>query len=369
MSGTFNFLLDGSPHLLASLTPRLDRAFMEMYEAFAGSKACDLAAFETTVFEFLDGTGDSRLHDRYFENFTPLWNRYRAKNDFHGAEMVWQIALSPVLNWEAKRAKLAHKGTPFYFWGMAEILRGELDFGYSLMHRALKEDERTNPMGYAQTPGFYFASLNFKEANQAFRSWLLDQSRMLGSSLESYALQYKRKIDLDQFQERFLANPPSIEAISLLGYVLARLKRLEDIPSFVMSSNFAGQLGGNILFDLISIVDGAVRGKKPESMYFRDHARLLSKLSGGSLTESVLGNLNGRFRSDFDETMQLVLDGEYTIENDSYIKPLDSAIAVAYGIRNRWAHGVPTASVMWKRFVEIKQKAFDVLFLTVDFLY
>ena len=31
-------------------------------------------------------------------------------------------------------------GTPFYFWGMTAILRGEIDRDYLFMHRSVKEN-------------------------------------------------------------------------------------------------------------------------------------------------------------------------------------------------------------------------------------
>lgn len=366
----FNFLMNGLNYSLESLSPKLDLAFMHLYEAFAGPKPFDLRQFQEAVFEFLDQNQNSRRHDNYFENFTILWTQYRDSGRYEQAEAVWDLALKSALLWEEQHpGAFVHKGTPFYFWGMTAILRGEIDRGYSLMHRALKEDERTDPLNFRQKPGFYFATLNYKEAGQAFRSWLMEQAKVLNEQLRSYNAFQKRNLTLDDFQSKFLSKPPSLEAISLLGYVIARLMRFEGIPGFALKSDFAGQLEGNLLFDLVSIVDAAIHKKNPRKRQFIDHAEHLSRARGGNLTSARLGEMNGRFQDHFEETMTLLLDNGYKIEDGSPLDAADAAIGVTYGIRNKWAHGVPTATVIWKRFQEIRQRAFDTLFLTADFLY
>jgi hypothetical protein len=176
-----NFVMGGVNYQISSLTPALDRAFMQLYEAFSGPKAFDLREFHGAVFEFLDKSENSPTsHDTYFNNFTILWTGYQNSGHFDHAEAVWEMALKPVLRWEHDHpGTFVHKGTPFYFWGMTAILRGEIDRGYLFMHRSVKEDERTNPRNYQKSPGFYFATLNYGEADQAFRPWLLEQARFL----------------------------------------------------------------------------------------------------------------------------------------------------------------------------------------------
>jgi hypothetical protein len=59
----FNFLMSGLNYPLKSLTPKLDLAFMQLYEAFAGPKAFDLRQFQEAVFEFLDQNKNPGRHD------------------------------------------------------------------------------------------------------------------------------------------------------------------------------------------------------------------------------------------------------------------------------------------------------------------
>lgn len=54
--------------------------------------------------------------------------------------------------------------------------------------RLVKEDERTDPTNYKRNPGFYFATINYREAQQAFRPWLLEQAHFLEKHLEIYRL-------------------------------------------------------------------------------------------------------------------------------------------------------------------------------------
>ena len=159
---------------ISSLTPALDRAFTQLYEAFSGPKAFDLREFHDAVFEFLDkGENSPTSHDTYFNNFTILWTGYQNSGHFDHAEAVWEMALKPVLRWEHDHpGTFVHKGTPFYFWGMTAILRGEIDRGYLFMHRSVKEDERTNPRNYQKSPGFYFALITERQTKHSdLGSW------------------------------------------------------------------------------------------------------------------------------------------------------------------------------------------------------
>jgi hypothetical protein len=145
--------------------------------------------------------------------------------------------------------------------------------------------------------------------------------------------------------------------------------RLDRIPQFALESHFASQIEGNLLFHLVSVVDAAIQWKNPSKTWkFSEQAAYLSQRRVGQLTNAVLGELNGSFIKDFGGTMAELLDNRHRTQGGTLLDPVDSAIGVAYGIRNEWAHGVPAADVIWRRFNEIKQRAFDVLFLTVDFL-
>ena len=144
--------------------------------------------------------------------------------------------------------------------------------------------------------------------------------------------------------------------------------RLDQIPQFALESSFASQLQGNLLFDLVSVVDAAIQPKNLSDRWrFIAKAEDLSQRHTGQLTNSVLRELNGSFNKDFDGTMAELLDYRHKTQQGTLLDPLDSAIGVAYGIRNEWAHDVPAADVIWRRFNEIKQRTFDTLFMTVDF--
>lgn len=368
----FSFLMNGRNYKLNCLSPQLDESFMQMYQAFQGPTAFDLRQFQSAALEFFDKhKASSEMQDEFFNNFTILWQNYLNSGLYAEAEAVWDLALRIAFDWEAKHfGSFVHKGTPFYFWSMTAILQGDIDKGYPLMHRALEEDRRTDPQNYKLKPGFYFVTLDYKEVRQAFRAWPIAQADFLNGHIRKYNKTYMRAFTLEDFRGRFLTNPPSIEAVSLLGYVVAKLMRLKLMPKFSLESDFASQLEGNFLFDLVCVVDEAIRFKNPPGGWkFMESAKHLSGKRGGSLTEARLRELNARFNQDFETTMTEVLDGSYKAQDGTLIDAQDACIAVAYGLRNRWAHGSPTAKTIWKRFEEIKQKAFDALFLTTEFLY
>jgi hypothetical protein len=148
---------------ISNLDPAIDKAFANLYRALVDQRPCDLSGFKQAALEFFGrARGNTTLQDRFFSNLSPLAKLHFNNEHWHKAENVWRMALEPALEWESQHpGEFIHKGTPFYFWGMAAISRGELDLGYTLMHQALKEDIRTQNTENPQIPAFAFAILDY----------------------------------------------------------------------------------------------------------------------------------------------------------------------------------------------------------------
>lgn len=84
------------------------------------------------------------VYDKYFSNFTSLWNLLLYQGSFFYAEQLWQISIETAKKWDKRQNqnKKIHKGTPFYFWGVTCILKEDLEKGFLLMHQALEEDKK-----------------------------------------------------------------------------------------------------------------------------------------------------------------------------------------------------------------------------------
>jgi hypothetical protein len=366
------FIISGQTIQIESLDSCIDDQFIMLHAAYFGSEVLKWDTFVTSANEFFDKFPDpkSGFHDKFFNNFTVIWRSYLQARNYDAAEHIWSKALSTAFLWESSNSgKRIHKGTPYYFWGMTALERGDLDKGYALMHQAVTEDTLTHGGLYPASPAFAFASLNYAEPAQAFREWLYKQMVYIDSFQNNYSSQYARPFKLDDFKNKFLLNPPTVDLGFLFAYTVARLMHLAGVPDHALTSSFAAQLEANLLFDLTLVIDGTIKTKNVGEWKFSKHASFLLNALGEPLTDNELGEVNQAFQADFDKTLATILDGTFTLSQPKSLSPAQRDVSLAYGLRNRGAHDVTAAPTVWTKFSEIQQSLFNVLYLSVDFLY
>jgi hypothetical protein len=371
MGVNMKFIIAGHTIELARLGGSIDNYFIKLHSAHFANQALDLSEFEKAALEFFDShVDDYSMHDSYFNNFTVIWNSYLSARNYSQAEQIWDMAMVPAFAWEGQnQGKRIHKGTPYYFWGMTSLLAGELDKGYALMHQAVEEDVTTSGNPIPDTPAFALASLNYAKADQAFRQWVFLQMKYIDHRQNPYSAKYARTFILDDFKNKFLLSPPSIDIGFLFAFTIARLMKLSEVPPHALLSRFAGQLESNILFDLALVIDGTLKEKNQAEWKFSKHAEFLLDSVGHSLSMEQIGEINGAFRADFDQTMNDVLDGAFRLKDGTGLNNSQSDVAIAYGLRNRWAHDVTSNKSILQRFGDIEQALFNVLYMAVDHLY
>jgi hypothetical protein len=365
------FIIGGGKYKVEDVGDSLTEAFLKLHAAFFGNDYCSLTEFGDSALEFFsDHEADSNFHDKYFNNFTIIWQKFLQAGQYDEAESIWEMALEPALKWEQhNQGKYIHKGTPLYFWAMTSILKGDLDKGYTLMHQALKEDIRTSGKQFPKTPGFFFATLNYLEVRQAFRGFVLRQADYLSKLIESYSVNHGRQFTLEQFQDRFLSNPPSPDTVFLLAYTLARFLQLEKTPQWALLSDFAGQLEMNLLFDVSLVIDSTIKSKNANKWKFIDHMALLARRGKIDLNKRKLQRINRSFNNDFDATLQGLVDGTFKFNDGSNLSALGCDVAITYGLRNHGAHSISSVSTIWNQFLRIKHGLFNALFLAAELLY
>ena len=298
------------------------------------------------------------------------------RGDFHHrllgeAEHIWDLALRPALEWEQESRVSGlriHKGTPYYFWGMTALLRGDLDRGYCLIHQAVSEDSATNPETYRTLPGFALATLDYEKPDQAFRQWVLQQADFLAKRVVRYSDIHGRPFALRDFQDRFLRQPPDTDTLFLFAHVVARLMQLSEIPGYLTQNGFAGQLEVNLLFDLTLVTDVAAKAQNGGKWKFIEHAETLLARAGHPLSKSQLTEIHDGFKDDFEATLRALVERSYQLPSGSTVDTLQRDVALAYGLRNRAAHTV-SAPAIWRYFAEVQQAVFNTLFAVVDHLY
>jgi len=349
-------------------------AFLELYNSFLDGKI-DLERLNMAAYEFfnrIDGTPDaSALQDAFFNNYGAIWRPFLDHHQYLHAEKVWEGALQPVLDWERQNSgHFIHKGTPFYFWGIIAILKGDLDKGFMLIHQAVSEDRRTQQTPLPGTPAFALVTLNYAKDDQAFRDWVQEQAQKLGIILQTYCTNYGRTLTLDDFRQRFLiylANT-NIDFVFSFVYVLAKLNQFHDIPAYTLKNDFASQMEINLLFGLTRVIDAALKVKNPQQWKFSDHIVFLSDRAQLGITQNQCGMINGRFNNDFDLTIRDLLTNA-SIFPTQQPPNIGNDIALAYGLRNHAAHNISSAPSIQENFDEILQRIFNMLFFTVETLY
>jgi hypothetical protein len=365
------FILNGQVIELEDLDNSSNNLFIALHAAYLSNQPLNWLDFTDNAIKFFNRPDNSpSLQDKFFTNFTVIWRNILATGQLAAAEHIWQMALRPALLWEEKhKDRFIHKGTPFYFWGMTSILKGDLDKGFALIHQALEEDCRTSDSKFPDTPGFAFTTLNFNKTDQAFREWVLFQAKKLSEAIQIYSNLYQKSFTLEGFQNRFLRSSDNLDTIFFFVYTLARLNRIQDLPSYALASGFAGEIEINLLFDLSLVLDASVKAKNVTHWKFIEHAIYLSDKANLGLSADKLKEINLEFTNDFDQTLSNLLHGVFKLKNGWNLSSLERDISIAYGIRNRAAHNISSESRVWKEFGNIKQSLFNTLFLIVETLY
>ncbi len=364
------FLVSGQFYNLGDLTEEMNKTFLMLHASYFGNHYYDLAEFKASALAFFNGhQGNYKLHDTFFNNFTILWRKLLTQSRFGEAEDLWDFSINIALEWEnANAGQFIHKGSPYYFWGMTTILRGDLDNGFSLMHQALEEDVRTTKQEFPNTPGLAFATLNYRKMDQAFHGWVLEKASFLSEQLEKYTAN-GGNLDLEQFQLKLLSSPPSRDIVFLFAHTVARLHKIVRSPSHTQQTDFVGQLLMNLFFDITLVIDAVIKIKNNAQWKFIEHAEFLSGHAGLSLDNNKLKAINTRFQNNFEQTMNEILDNNFTFDDGSTMNFKEAGVALCYGVRNYGAHHVSTVSTVFKRSEEIRKQLFNTLFLAIEVLY
>lgn len=363
----------------------LDQAFDRLHAAYFGNTPLQWQEFEAAAIEHFTAAPD--VADKYFTTFSILWRSLLDAGNYRHAEHIWERALQPALSWEqAAPGRRLHKGTPYYFWAMTALLRGDIDYGYLLIHQAVDEDIKSTGLATPNTPGYALVSLNYERVDQAFRAWVVAQTAFLNDLITNYATTHHRAFTIDDVKHQFIDHPPNVETIFLLTYTIARLRNISGLPRHTTCNPFAGQLELNLLFDITTIIEEAIRHKNPNihlpnkktKLTFVHQADFLLQAcahplnlldtTGHPITDP-LGRINRAFEDNFDTTLTAALNGTLAIQPNAALDSLQCDIALAYGLRNHAAHHTGTAPTIWQRFPDVQQALFRVFCAVIDHLY
>jgi hypothetical protein len=363
----------------------MDDAFDRLYAAFFGKGLQSVDdEFRVAAFQYFDSYINNNVHspaahDHYFICLTPIWNALLASGRLGMAERLWELAFEPVQQWEqAHPGELIDKGTLCYFWGGTALLSGNLDRGYLLIHQSVEEDSRTSRQQNPLTPSYAIVSLDDEKPDQAFRHWVIEQATFLEGFVRDYATTHHRSLTIDDVKRKFLKQPPNYDAIFLLTFTVARLHGISGLPDQAKRNPFAAQIQLNLLFDLLLVIEVAIRNVNPvkvkkgkngkiSNLMFYDQALFLLR-SAGHPHEKNVGDVRHQFENNFQAAIQDALDGTLKA-NSVVLDRLQCDVHLSYELRNRGAHEIETVPAIWNNFDRVQRAVFRSFCATVDFLY
>lgn len=362
----------------------LDKAFLRLYHSFFNDPGYSISnlteeylpKFEVESLKYLRSHTDYEDIKPFIRNLSLIWDYYFWGGRLEDFCFFWRRILRVITHWEKSYGFQIHKGAALYFWGVSEILRGELDFGFLLMHAAFEEDKRTTNTALPDIPAYKFVSLDFQDSRQFFRGYVRSLADYLDQFLSNYRLKIGNQLTIEEFQSKFLYNNSDTPNILAFTHALARLQKFDSNPIYVTSSDYSSQYQQNLLYDLVQVIEVAIKVRHPryqsERLMFARLAHHLSvekcdfKLSQNRLTDEINPLIDDVH---FDLTIDNLLDGVFKFIDGYRPSEVESSVCIAYMVRNHAAHNVSSYRVIGARYRDIQQALFNVLFLTVETMY
>lgn len=351
-------------HLPDAAVIEAEQQLMPLWDRVLRGLPVDAALLRQRSFDYFD----RHPHPDPYFNILSGVAITAAQSAAFGRPLTLDYGISLALQWEANHpGQRLHKGTPYYFAGVRDILLGDLDRGFLWMHQALVEDQLSSGQDAPDTPALAFATMNAVKQDQAFRDEVARYAAFVEERLDQYRLSGRGALTLDQLRSRAMARPGLIEPLFQLVYVSARIIRLESLDAAIARDNpFAQLLTASLLSDLCLTTDGAVQVWTPGLWRPLQQAKEYAKASKLQLTQADLQDANKRFNAQFTPTLTALLSGSYATTAGRSLSDLEGDAVITYGVRNRTAHGVAAEPVLEQHFEDVEKRLFFQLFSVVE---
>jgi hypothetical protein len=374
MANNFTLNIGEWQFFIEDLGASMNEQFQKLYNYYFSRKGFERSRFQSESLNFFNNKNSINDLDRYFNNFTPLWQFLLQQGSFFSAEQLWEIAVSISKKWEEQNQnKKIHKGAGYYFWAITCILKEDLEKGFLLMHQALEEDRNNvNPTHMQSTPAYSFVILDYEQQNQFFRKKVLEMAEFVENKMNHYQTSRNGKLSMAEFKVKFLQNPGLIELVFLFVFELFHIKKLLSENRQGLTQNVYGSmLMVQSIFTFSLLIDNIIKNKyyiqEPYKQQFMDLLIFLSAKSNLKLDRSKMQQINKKFTDDFHLTL------DYLLHSHPGFKPklqvIEEDIAISYGFRNTAAHKIRDRPYIHLNFNEIVDRLFNVFFLAIERLY
>ena len=305
-------------------------------------------------------------HDNFFIMYTPIWQDLLQRQSFSEAEDLWNFALNITKRWEDKNSRV-HKGTPFYFLGVTQILNGKIDDGFLSMHQAFQEDIETHGTDSPDTPAYSFVILNAEKGGQYFRQEVLNSTKYLEERIESYNKSRGGALTLIDFRDKFLKNGDLREEVFRYIYYITKMKNLLRVPLFLRNNEFSSLQITKLYFDLCLISEKVIAYKNPDTSAWRFVDQVKYLIDEGHLSHSTTerSTIRDDFNADFTNTLNEILTKTYSLT----LNEIDEDYLLTYTLRNFAAHNIEQQLILNTTIEELSQRLQNSLFFTIEKLF
>lgn len=374
-SNTFKFQIDGNTLTLNKLNKQMDKQFELMYRYYFFKQKFDINLFKKSAVKFFDESSEMKLHDKFFNNFTILWQILIQNGSFFSAEQIWQLAVQIATEWETlnqSRYRI-HKGAAYYFWAVTCIMKEDLEKGFLLMHQALEEDKKNRPNELTYAPVHAFVRLDYNQQKQYFRNKILEVTEFLEQRLKLYQSSRNGALSLDQLKSEFLDNKDLIDETFLFVYHLFHIKKLLSESKQGLTQNAYGSiLMMQIIFSFILVIDNVIKlkykNKDPHKQDLIHLVEYISKESNLVIDINKLREIGNIASNDLQSTLINLLNSRLIFKN-SKLEEIENDIGIVYALRNPATHKIRDRPSLHQNFKQILDRLFNVFFLAIEKLY
>ena len=308
-------------------------------------------------------------HDRFFVNFTPIWQDYLIRYNYYEAESIWNYAINLTLDWERSNSNRVHKGTPYYFLGVTQILASKIDEGFFSMHQALEEDKLTHSRVDPQTPAYYFTLLDSSKPSQFFGPYVVQIAKFLEEKMDEYRKTIGGTLTLTDFRTKFLEASNLREEVFRFVYFLSKLKNQLQIPNHLRQNEFSSLEFAKLLFDICMISEKCIEEKNPRRgttfLTFSHELTFLRRRGKLSHTDRQCKSIRDDLKTNFETTLDQLLNNTYHMG----LTEIEYDYIITYYLRNFGAHNIINQPILNKEIQNITQRVLNTLFWTIEQIY
>ncbi len=294
-------------------SPKIDNSIIKLYESFLEDPENDQTynklpdEFQTKLIEYLETTRNNpNIQEKFLTSLTGIWKFFVFGEEYHKAIQYLETLLKNIIVWEKKNNSNINKSSIYYFLGGTYLLNRSYAQGFLNFHSSYKEDSRyIDQKLIKNTPAFRFITLDSRTDKQYWGHLRWSVNGFLGKRIASYKTDISPSFSFDDFRNNFLKQDDCLEIIFLFSFTIFRLFAIEAFDTrYINNWSFSAYYRSSILFDMLVVIENAIKIKGGEGRTFLKQAGyLLSKIPNPQLTEEQMGKINFTETENIDNAM------------------------------------------------------------------